>query len=59
MTVSHAPVLIGVLIDVSNSMQRSWRNADGNSYLASKLSETHSTSEYEKSNEARTRPESK
>ena len=29
MTVPHAPVLIGVLIDVSNSMQRSWRNTDG------------------------------
>ena len=29
MTVYHAPVLIGVLIDVSNSMQRSWRNTDG------------------------------
>jgi len=26
---THAPVLIGILIDVSNSMQRSWRNADG------------------------------
>lgn len=26
---TYGPVLIGVLIDVSNSMQRSWRNTDG------------------------------